>query len=648
VDLSEQFDILSNHAVHFNALRARFDKNDYFIYKKGDEPDDLTAETVNNKHQPLTFLQFPIFEDEEFIGTVTYEDETNLREWTDSIKKTLRSITKMVISFAVRYRSKIRVENETLYTGRALENQHLTYYVVDPKTYEIKYFSAYANEIFPKLQTGRKCYSAAMGLTEPCDFCPLRNFNEYIKEYSLERYDKGKDTWYSISASEMVTSDNEVQGIVCWTDVTSFLERVSAVDRLTGALSYEKFKADGTAMLHDKQRDYTVVFAGIKHFSYINDQLGYAVGDEVLKMFVNCFSKILFEDEIICRIKGDDFVFILRNDPVVYIIDRIKNTLKSLELIVRSRFPQINLICQFGTYRIKSNDYSISRCIDCANRAKKATDGVTVTENCILYDFDDNLGWEENETARLESMMYEAVNSNQFHVYIQPKVDIATNKIGGAEALIRWILPDGSFVPTFKFVTLFERNGFILEVDKFVYNTLFKYIRKWLDEGRTPPLISINVSRLHLFDDTFPDYLNNLAMRYNVPNKYIEVEITESVFFDNTERLINIISALRDRGFVISMDDFGTGYSTLNLMKSLPIDVVKIDSGFFLKNKMDRKSRAIISSIIHLCKNLDLKIVCEGIETEEQVEYIRSEQCDYAQGFFYYKPMPIDEFEKLV
>jgi diguanylate cyclase (GGDEF)-like protein len=448
-----------------------------------------------------------------------------------------------------------------------------------------------------------------MGAKKPCDFCPIKKFDKHIKNVSFERYDKLKDTWYSITASELITSDNELQVLSCWTDVTAFLERVSAVDRLTGVLSYEKFNTDATLKLQDKKAEYVIAFAGIKHFNFINDQLGFAIGDEVLKLFADCFSSALGFDEIMCRIKGDDFVFMLRQDELIGIEERIRNILSSVESIMRQKFPQINLMTQFGTYRVKPDDYSISRCIDKANRTKKAAENITGIENTVIYDFDKNLGAQENEAALLESMMYDAMNNGQFHVYVQPKVDIANGRIGGAEALVRWILPDGTFVPTFKFVTLFERNGFIVEVDKFVYNTLFAFIRKWLDEGKEPTLISVNVSRLHLFDDTFPDYLDSLAEKYNIPHKYVEVEITESVFFDNTEKLIYIISKLRERGFVISMDDFGTGYSTLNLMKSLPIDIVKIDSGFFLKNEMDRKSRAVISSIIHLCKNLDLKIV---------------------------------------
>ncbi|MDR0904217.1 MAG: EAL domain-containing protein [Ruminococcus sp.] len=647
-DESRFTDVLAGQALHFDAIIRRFKDKGYYLYSFGDPTDEITGIPAFEAMGSRAFLQFPIYEEGEIIGTVTFEDYDQKRDWNDGIIATLSSITKMIASFALSHRNKIRLANETLYTGRALEDQHLTYYVVDPKNYEIKYISAYANVIFPKLRTGEKCYVSAMGYNRPCDFCPLKNFDSQTHSFSLERYDKERDIWFSITASELITSDNEQQVLVCFTDVTSFLERVSAVDRLTGVYSYEKFNTEATAKLHDKQGEYAVVFAGIRHFDFINDQLGYVIGDEVLKLFALCFSRALGLDEIMCRIKGDDFVFMLRLDELISIEDRLRNVLKTLESIMRQRYKQINLMTMFGIYRVKSDDYSISRSIDKANRAKKAASGVNGIENCVIIDFDRDLGEQENEAARLESMMYDAINSNQFHVYVQPKVDIKSGRIGGAEALIRWILPDGSFIPTFEFVKLFERNGFIVEIDKYVYNTLFAFIRKWLDEGKEPTLISVNVSRLHLFDDTFPDYLNALAAKYDIPHKYIEVEITESVFFDNTEKLIHIISMLRNRGFVISMDDFGTGYSTLNLMKSLPIDIVKIDSGFFLKNEMDKKSRAVISSIIHLCKNLDLKIVCEGIETPEQVEYITSEYCDYAQGFFYYKPMPIEEFEKLV
>jgi EAL domain-containing protein (putative c-di-GMP-specific phosphodiesterase class I) len=166
--------------------------------------------------------------------------------------------------------------------------------------------------------------------------------------------------------------------------------------------------------------------------------------------------------------------------------------------------------------------------------------------------------------------------------------------------------------------------------------------------GKNVPLISMNVSRLHLFDEEFPGFLEGLTEKHGVPRELVEIEITESVFFDNTERLIKMISWFQRSGFVISMDDFGTGYSTLSLMKSLPIDILKIDGSFFMKSKLDDKNKAIISSIIHLSKKLNLKIVSEGIETPEQVEFLRSEECDYAQGYHYYKPMPAEEFEKLI
>ena len=244
--------------------------------------------------------------------------------------------------------------------------------------------------------------------------------------------------------------------------------------------------------------------------------------------------------------------------------------------------------------------------------------------------------------------MVSSLVKRQFQVYLQPKVNMLDETIGGAEALVRWIAPDGSFVPNGKFIPLFEKNGFIIELDKFVYNEIFSRMHEWLEQGKKVPIISMNVSRLHLFDEEFPEYLNGLVEKYQIPHDLVEIEITESVFFDNIERLISIISKLQKMGFVISMDDFGTGYSTLSLMKSMPVDIIKIDGSFFLKSTLDEKNKAIISSIIHLSKSLNFKVVAEGIETREQALYIKSENVDYAQGFLYYRPMPMDDFAKLI
>ena len=188
----------------------------------------------------------------------------------------------------------------------------------------------------------------------------------------------------------------------------------------------------------------------------------------------------------------------------------------------------------------------------------------------------------------------------------------------------------------------------IVEIDKFVYEETFKLMRKWMDEGKKVPLISVNLSRLHLLNDGLPEYIKQLSDKYGLRPEEIELEITESVFFEDTERLVGIIKNMKDMGYVISMDDFGAGFSTLSLMKSLPVDVIKLDGGFFLKNELDYKNKAVISAIMRLAENLGFETVSEGIETEEQVDFVREQGGKCVQGFYFYRPMPAEEFSKLI
>lgn len=188
----------------------------------------------------------------------------------------------------------------------------------------------------------------------------------------------------------------------------------------------------------------------------------------------------------------------------------------------------------------------------------------------------------------------------------------------------------------------------IVEIDQFVYEETFRLIHKWLQEGKKVPVISVNLSRLHLMDDRLPEHMEALCDVYDLRPEQIELEITESVFFQDADRLIDMIKRLKAVGFVISMDDFGAGYSTLNFMKSLPVDIIKIDGGFFMKNKMDDKNKAVISAIMQLSNNLHFKTVSEGVETDEQVEFIKEQGGKYVQGYYFYKPMPPEEFEGLL
>lgn len=241
-----------------------------------------------------------------------------------------------------------------------------------------------------------------------------------------------------------------------------------------------------------------------------------------------------------------------------------------------------------------------------------------------------------------------ALENDEFRVFYQPKVNIETGRVVGAEALVRWIRADGEIISPGRFIPIFEENGFITEMDFAIYRRAVADIRGWLREGLDVPLVSLNVSRHHLADDNFCRKLNALVDEYEIPHELIELEITESLLTEHLDKLVETVTWFKERGFRISIDDFGSGYSSLNLITMLPFDTLKIDGGFFLRNDLTEKNKKVITSVVTLAKSLNLTTVSEGVETQVQVDFLKDLGCDMIQGFFYYKPMPSEDFHELL
>jgi EAL domain-containing protein (putative c-di-GMP-specific phosphodiesterase class I)/GGDEF domain-containing protein len=266
-----------------------------------------------------------------------------------------------------------------------------------------------------------------------------------------------------------------------------------------------------------------------------------------------------------------------------------------------------------------------------ANRALVFSEGLIV----------DQL-WER----KIEDHMEQALRNGEFQVYYQPKYDPTTNRLVAAEALVRWISPtEGRIMPD-KFIPLFERNGFISKLDDYMFSSVARQQAEWkIKDMKTVP-VSVNLSRAHFVQDDLANSIAGIVDSYGIDHKLVEVEITESAFVDNKGVILDTVNALRAKGFTVSMDDFGSVYSSLNTLKDLPLDIVKIDKEFFSGDV--EKGNLIVSSVIRLAKSLKMKIVAEGVEVKEQVDFLARENCDMIQGYYYAKPMPVKEFEELV
>jgi len=261
--------------------------------------------------------------------------------------------------------------------------------------------------------------------------------------------------------------------------------------------------------------------------------------------------------------------------------------------------------------------------------------------------FNEKLKEEQQWERFVEENMEKALNNGELHVYLQPKYGAGTKRLGGAEALIRWISPTEGFIGPGKFIPIFEKNGFITKIDDFMLSSVAKLQAKWVAEDKNVVPISVNISRAHFTQEDLAEHICRIVDEAGAPKELIELELTESAFFEDKDILINTVEKLKDMGFSVSMDDFGAGYSSLNSLKDLQLDVLKIDADFFRgREKNEERGSLIVEETIHLAKNLGMTTVAEGIESADQVEFLAKSGCDLIQGFYFAKPMPIEDYEK--
>jgi len=575
-------------------------------------------------------VQCAIYDGGQFIGTGNFEDCKQSRVWQKSVQDTLLIITKVISNYVLQRRSKEELNKEIFFTQAMLNNQKLSNYAIKAGTHELLYVSEYTEKLFPGVKLGDLCYKAIFGRSKPCDTCPLNGLDTTNKRYSVESYNDKLGAWLSTTASTVEMQGGQKMNLLCSSDVTGFIERVISKDSLTGLLTLPKFEAEAMKLIASgKDSDYVIVYSDFDKFKYINDEWGYSAGNDILKFYAESVLEFLTPGELFCRISGDIFVnlFIYRNKAEL--LERIKVIYNSINQAYRTQFPKVNPIIISGLYFMTEEDRVLSIAMDKANTARKRLKGF---HKSTLSIYDDNLHKAITKEKMIENQMHEALKNHEFIVYMQPKVDLRSMNIVGAEALVRWKNQNGELMNPSEFIPIFERNGFILELDFYVYEKAFQMLRSWL----------------HIDDDLFIPKLEALLDKYQIPARLIEIEITESIFMKGLDRLKRFINSLRKRGFLISIDDFGSGFSSLNLLKTLPIDILKLDKDFFMYNVMDEKDKIVITNIINLAKGLGLKVISEGVETMDQARFLKENHCDMVQGYFFYKPMPMEELEKLI
>lgn len=419
------------------------------------------------------------------------------------------------------------------------------------------------------------------------------------------------------------------------------VDYLATYDELTGIYNKQAFYAKTKEMLLDNpDKNFDLLRINIERFKVLNDLFGESTGDKLLRYIGKFLKEINLPLCVSGRLYADNFV-------VCYEAGKgdSRRMINTLQMVADSFAINNRTILSFGLYRIDDKTLPVSVMCDRANMALWKAKGNFKNPYC---EYDEKMRQQVLKEQKIINAMEMAIQNKEFTLYLQPKYNIEKGTIIGAEALVRWISLENGFISPGDFMPVFENNGFVYEVDKFIWEESCRYLRKWLDEGREVHPISVNVSRIDLYDPKLVQHLVDLREKYQLPSQYLELEITESAYTEDPEQIITITRQLREAGFVILMDDFGTGYSSLNMLKDIQIDVLKLDMGFLKSSDYSAKGGNILTAILKMAESLKMQTIAEGVETKEQVEFLKSIGCKYVQGFYYSKPLPVDEFEKLI
>ena len=414
----------------------------------------------------------------------------------------------------------------------------------------------------------------------------------------------------------------------------------SEYDLLTNIPNVNRFYVKaGHLVLEHADKDYAIISFDIDKFKLINDLFGMRTGDEVLKHVADVIKERAPEGALYCRVHSDMFLLCVsyeKRGDLIKLIEKIRKG------IYRNGFS-FDINTSFGIYLVTDASIPINLMCDRANLASKTVKG-SAMKFCAFYD--EQYRTDIIKTTEIEKDMNLAISDKQFLMYLQPKYNLITGEVCGAEALVRWQHPVKGLIPPMDFIPLFERNGFILKLDEYMWEEACKTIARWKEEGKNPVPISVNISRYHIKNNDLVAVWQRLIRKYNIPTSCLILELTETFFYDS-EDLYEVLGKLQDMGFKLEVDDFGAGYSSLNMIRQIPINAIKIDKDFLDKKLASDKGKIVVRHTIAMAKDLQLDVVAEGVETKEHVEFLKSSDCDVAQGYFFAKPMPVADFEKM-
>ena len=420
------------------------------------------------------------------------------------------------------------------------------------------------------------------------------------------------------------------------------LRHQAEYDSVAGIYNKNTFFKRTQELLSSSEREYTLVRWDIDRFKVFNDLFGVETGDWLLRTIGAELKREIQPGATYGYLGSDHFAMCIPSDEL-----DITAMINNICVFLRSLPYNFSIQPRFGFYDIKDRSLSIEIMCDRVLLALRSIKG-SYQKRYAFYD--ERLRREMLFEQQIVNEMSTALEEKQFEIYLQPQYRHSTGKIVSAEALVRWTHPTLGAISPARFIPLFEKNGFISQMDRYVWEEACKCMQRWMKEKKhsVSLSVSVNISRMDIYDTELCNTLEEMVKSYGIPPSMLKLEITESAYVDNPVQLIDVVNKLKKRGFTIQMDDFGSGYSSLNTLKDVPVDVIKLDLKFLSGDDNSGKGGAILNSVVRMAQWLNLEVIAEGVETIKQANYLQSIGCDLVQGFLYSKPVKIEEFEKML
>lgn len=424
------------------------------------------------------------------------------------------------------------------------------------------------------------------------------------------------------------------------------MDRIHAlsIDNLTGLYTYAAFQRQVQHRLrhYNPDKTYAFISADISHFSNLNENFGYMEGDRVLRLFSKKLKAGNQERILSCHLDADRFLLFIESDNRDAMLEQIHGLSDEFEAYLNKRYPISDLRVVAGVYYVSNPNKDLLYMIDSANHARKSIKQ-DYSQSVAVYS--DELRTQRRRLLDVVGSIHGAIQEGYIEAFLQPKFSMQQRCIVGAEALVRWRNPDNSYRYPDQFIPILENAGLIVDLDMCIYRQVLAALARWKDDGKPVIPISVNFSRVHFRDEYFHEKVVSITREYNVDPCLIEVEVTENTFGENRENLYLQLQRLREHGFSVDIDDFGTGYSSLNMLMSAPVDIVKVDKSF-IDHYETQEEQTYINQIGSLILSADKKIIFEGVETEDQINVLTNYGYEFAQGYFFSRPIPLPEFEK--